>query len=275
MESQGTGIKVCILSYNRPNFLREAIFSVLGQTVLPDVLEIYDNGSDGTVVESIRDLVENGSVVWNGSEKNNGVHWNLNRVFSEQNAQWPFLYAMHDDDRICPFFLGKQLAFLKQNPSVVAVACNALEIDEEGRYLNTFLHNPKKRNSDEYYKDVVDVVRLYMRTFLAFPSIVYRSSAATRVSFQLRFGQLADVGFLLDLAREGSIAYVNQPLLEYRQHKGQSHASCEQDWRNLEDYQISLTKEFPQLFPSVNAYVIKRRIHRFLKKIIKNLLTPG
>lgn len=270
MEFQETGVKVCILSNNRPRYLREAIFSVLGQTVLPDVIEVSDNGSDSAVFESVRDFVESGKVIWNGSGENKGVHWNLGRVFSQKNTGWPFLFAMHDDDRISPTFLEKQVGFLKQNPSVVAVACNALEIDEEGFFLNTFLHNPKKRERFEYYESVVDLVKLYMRTFLAFPSIVYRSSYAARIPVQSRFGQLADVRFLLDLAREGSIAYVNQPLLEYRKHKGQgSHAVPEEDCRNLEDFQISLTHEFPQLFPFIDLYVAKRRIYRYLKRLKK------
>lgn len=268
--SQGTEIKVCILSYNRPDYLREALLSVLRQTLSPDAVEIYDNGSDEAVFESVRDCVEDGRAAWSGSERNNGdngVHWNLNRVFCEENARWPFLYAMHDDDRICPTFLEKQVGFLERNPSVVAVACNASEIDAEGNYLNTFLHNPKRRKDVEYYGDVADVVRLYMRSFLAFPSIVYRSSVATRVPFRIHFGQLLDVGFLMDLVRKGPIAYVNQPLREYRQHKGQSHTSSRNDWRNLEDYQVSLVKEYPQLFPPINAYVAKRRAYRCMKRL--------
>lgn len=262
----GSKVGVCVLSYNRGKYLREAVKSVLGQTLIPDWIEIMDNGSDPAVFDSIKPWVESGKVLWRGSDVNRGVHWNLQRAF-QRGKDVDFLYVMHDDDRLMKNFLSKQVGFLRSNPSVIAVSCNAREIDQKG-VRSGFLHKPYRRRSVEVFKGVPDMVRLYMRTFMAFPSVVYRGGAVSSNPVLKRFGQVVDVVFLTELARKGTLAYQNRVLFEYRVHGAQdSSVFKEDDWRVLENYYLSLSKEFPDLALSVYWYLARRRLSRAWKRL--------
>ncbi|QVL36820.1 glycosyltransferase family 2 protein [Aminirod propionatiphilus] len=261
-------VNVAILSYNRAAYLAEAVDSLFTQTLPPERILVFDNGSDESVAEAIRPWIESGQVLWRGSETNRGVHWNLARAFSQGGEGSDCLFVMHDDDRLCPAFLERQTAFLDENPRVVAVACNAYEIDGEGRRLGSLLHNPKRREAREFFPDLPSMVRLYTKTFMAFPSVVYRSDAADAAPVRAEFGQLVDVVLLTELARRGTLAYVNEPLWEYRVHGGQDSSSFrERDWLLLENYYRERAREFPELKFSVAAYLARRRLSRLWKRL--------
>lgn len=263
-------VNVAILSYNRGAYLAEAVDSLFTQTLPPERILVFDNGSDESVAEALRGPIEAGRVQWRGTERNRGVHWNLARALAEGGKGSDCLFVMHDDDRLCPAFLERQTAFLDENPRVVAVACNAYEIDEEGRRLGSLLHNPKRREAREFFPDLPSMVRLYTKTFMAFPSVVYRSDAAAAAPVRAEFGQLVDVVLLTELARRGTLAYVNEPLWEYRVHGGQDSSSFkERDWRLLEGYYRERAREFPELKGLISAYLFRRRLSRAWKRLKK------
>lgn len=258
-------VGVCILSYNRGEYLEEAVRSVLKQTLSPDWIEIMDNGSDPAVYESVRPWVESGKVLWRGTEVNKGVHWNLKRAFS-RGRDVDYLYVMHDDDRLLRDFLAVQVGFLESHPSVVAVSCNAHEIDKMG-VRSGYLHKPHRRRQMEVFKGVSDMARLYMKTFMAFPSVLYRGESVSSNPVSPVFGQVVDVVFLTELARKGYLAYQNRPLFEYRIHDAQdSSVFKEDDWRVLERYYLSLAEEFPDLTTYVHLYLFRRRLSRSWKR---------
>ena len=261
-------VNVAILSCNRGAYLREALASLFDQIKVPRKIFVFDNGSDESVAEAVRPWIESGQVLWRSSETNRGVHWNLARAFSQGGEGSDCLYVMHDDDRLCPSFLERQTAFLAQNPCVVAVACNAWEIDGEGRRMSGCLHNPKRREDREIFPDLPAMVRLYTKTFMAFPSVVYRSQAAARATVRADFGQLVDVVLLTEMARTGALAYVNEVLWEYRVHGGQDSSSFrERDWLLLEGYYRERAREFPELKFAVAAYLARRRLSRLWKRL--------
>lgn len=264
-------VNVSVLSYKRPVFLGETVASIFRQILLPCRVTIFDNGSGEDVYESVRSLVETGLVHWRGADENRGVHWNLQRALTEGVEGSEFLCVMHDDDRYLPDFLFKQTKFLGENPSFAAVACNAGMIDESGRPLQGNMHNPLKRKAVEIFEDVPAVVRLYFRGYLAFPSMVYRSQAAARVTVRPEFGQLTDVVLLTELARQGPLAYINEPLWEYRVHPGQdSYSFNEKDWETLGSYYREIAREFPELKRQTFFYLLKRRLSRIWKRLRGN-----
>lgn len=265
-------IGVCILSYNRPEYLRKAIESVLNQSLRPSWVEIMDNGSDPSVKESVRGWIEDGSILWKGESVNKGVHWNFQKALARGDSA-DYLYIMHDDDVLLPSFLKEGVGFMSNHPELVALACNGYEIDSDGSRIGN-LHNPKRRKNVEFFPSVGDMVNLYMKTFMAFPSIIYRGEFLAGVEVPSRFGQLVDVVFLTELARKGGLAYLNKRLFEYRVHGGQdSTVFKEDDWRLLEKYYLSLSKEFPGLSWRIKAYLARRRLSRYWKKIKRKLLS--
>ena len=86
-----TSIGVYILSYNRPEYLKEAVISVLQQQRRPDRIVVLDNGSDSNVKESISSELGLG-VIWISTDEIHDSLWNHRRVL--ELAQEDLFYLM-------------------------------------------------------------------------------------------------------------------------------------------------------------------------------------
>jgi len=213
-------VSVLVLSHERPQFLRQAVASVLGQSKLPSTITILDNGSGPDVRQAVADFLAQG-VRWEGSDVTRSGLWNIQRALDRGNSE--YLYVMHDDDRLCPSFLETQVKFMEENGRAVAVACGAHKIDSAGKRIGSF----GRGSNDEirWVNSGAELALLYSRADgPPYPSVVYRTSCARRVRIRPEFGKVTDVVFLCELADVGPIAYRSTELLEYRIHSGQDSA---------------------------------------------------
>lgn len=261
----GSDITVCVLSYNRSAFLEEALASLCAQTCVPGEIVVLDNGSAPDVRERVEPFLRKG-VRWEGVDMPQTPLWNFRRAFAR--TERPFLYVMHDDDRLLPMFLERQRAFLLAHPEVIAVACNAHEIDDAGVRTGKTLHNPGRRREVELFPSRSRMVELYTRTYLAFPSVLYRTPFPAKVPMQEEYGQVADVVFLCELARFGVLAYVNEVLWEYRVHHGQDSSRFKQEFlQRLDGYFRAVGEEDPTIRQQVRAYLLRRMLSRKWKSL--------
>jgi len=120
--------------YNGERFLREAIDSLLAQTLDDFELIISDNAStDGTQEICETYSTKDRRIRYYRSEANVGAGRNYNRVFELSSGTY-FKWAAHDD--VCaPEFLEKCVAVLERDPPVVLCYPMMIDIDEEGRNL--------------------------------------------------------------------------------------------------------------------------------------------
>jgi glycosyltransferase involved in cell wall biosynthesis len=265
----GSDITVCVLSYNRGAFLEEALASLEAQTCSPGEIVVLDNGSAPEVRERVEPFLRRG-VRWEGVDVPQTPLWNFRRAFAR--TERPFLYVMHDDDRLLPSFLERQRTFLLAHPEIIAVACNAHEIDERGVRTGKTLHNPRRRRAVEFFPSRSRMVALYTRTYLAFPSVFYRTPFPAEVPMPEEYGQVADVVFLCELARLGVVAYVNEPLWEYRVHSGQDSSRFNQEFlRRLDGYFRAVGEEDPTIRRQIRAYLLRRMLSRKWKSLRRAL----
>jgi glycosyltransferase involved in cell wall biosynthesis len=214
---------VGILSYNRPAFLREALISVLAQTRRPDRIAIYDNGSDWHVREGIVDLLAQG-VEWVGAEVNRPALWNINRAM--QSIQTDCFVLLHDDDRLGPDFIEKQIAAMSANLGWSAISCNGYFIDDSGQRTGATLSVPVLTPEYELFECSGQVALKYAgNSCIPFSPAMYRTAMAKVVPFRTDFGKVLDATYFCDLAEIGPIAYLSLPLYECRLHGGQDSSS--------------------------------------------------
>jgi hypothetical protein len=116
------------------------------------------------------------------------------------------------------------------------------------------------------------MVELYTRTYLAFPSVLYRTPFPAEVPMQEEYGQVADVVFLCELARLGVVAYVNEVLWEYRVHHGQDSNRFKQEFlRRLDGYFRAVGEEDPTIRRQVRTYLLRRILSRKWKSLRSSL----
>lgn len=227
-------ITVCIMSYNRPKFLREALSSVLAQDLQSKKIIIYDNGSDECVYEEIKEFIGL-KVQWRGAEFNHSGIWNFNRALRE--CETKYIMMFHDDDRLCPDFIETQVKFLEANDNFVAISCNGFLINESGESKNATLA-PLKLSEIEVFSCSGQVALKYAgNSCIPMSPMVYRVQAVSLVEFREEFGKVCDAVLFCDLADIGMIAYQETPLYECRVHSGQDSSYFAYNLMNqLEDF---------------------------------------
>ncbi len=150
-------LSVIIPTYNRRAMVREAIESVLAQTVAPFELIVVDDGSsDGT----IEDLALLGDSIRLERIANQGPAAARNRGVAI--AQAPLIAFLDSDDLWSPTKLERQLEFMRENPACEISQCDEIWI-RNGRRVNPGVRH-RKRAGDFFVES--------LRTCLVSPSAV-------------------------------------------------------------------------------------------------------
>jgi len=212
-------VTACILSLNRPGYLRDAIDSVLSQTQMPKEVVIFDNGSKSYVLAAVQEYLEKG-VRWQGVDFTRSFIWNFRRAVVQAKSKYVFM--MHDDDRLCPDFLEIQIHYLEKNPDVVAVSCNGYLIDDNGNRNGRLIMSNFEDSQVERYECSGDVAFKYaIDSCIPFSPIIYRTEALKLVDLRDEYGKVCDAVFICDLADIGIVALQSSALYECRMHSEQ------------------------------------------------------
>jgi len=263
-ENLNSNITVFVLSHNRPQYLPDAIESILNQTKKPREIIILDNGSTNDVKQSIQKYLKDG-VIWVGSDKSNSVFWNIKRTKNRTDSK--YIFIMHDDDRLCYNFLEKQIQFLERNPNIISVGCNGYLINNKGNRFG-YLVTSKKRKEIEFYHSIYEIISLYSSgQCIPFPSIVYRTEFWNAIDFKKELGPGTDMVFLCELVKLGIIAYQPTILFQYRMHTNQGSKSLNEDvYKKIENFYKRNCRNNPALYKIILSNISKAKTRRFLDK---------
>ena len=99
MSAKTPKVSVCIPTYNRPDFLRQAIESVLAQTFSDYELIISDNASEDSTTDLISSFKDR-RIIYIRKEKNIGAIDNFNSCLAA--AKGEYITIFHDDDIMLP-----------------------------------------------------------------------------------------------------------------------------------------------------------------------------
>lgn len=261
-------ITVGIMSYNRSEYLREAVSSVLAQTRRPKSIVIYDNGSNKCVFESVEELLGD-EVQWMGVDVNHPFVWNFNRVMFGNASK--YVMMLHDDDRLCPNFLEAQIGLLESDNSLVAVSCNGYFIDGAGNRNGRTLVPVVGNSPVELYKSSGQVALKYAsNSCIPLSPTIYRRQRASAVKFREDFGKVCDAVYFCDMAEIGSIAYQTMPLYESRLHSGQDSSYFPYDLMNqLEQFFLSRKCITDEESENLHKLLLAQHTARNLKQIFQ------
>lgn len=226
-------VTIVIPTFNRFNFLCEAIRSSLEQTADVDVI-VVDHGSSDETTRIPK--IFGDSIRFIRREFDSGPHFSwLDGCLM---AQTPFIKLLFDDDFLEPTFIEKTMELL--SPSVGFVFSRATIIDAEGRPA-TELFNGIVRGSGVFHK-MVD--RRAVRTPVISPSAaVFRREDLIDSLFidklPLQERKYHGVGpdhfvKLLALIRYRKFGFVDEPLVSFRSHPGSITAASAGDHSQAE-----------------------------------------
>lgn len=127
-------VSVLIPAYNHESFVEQAVRSVWNQSYKNlEIIMIDDGSSDNTGLLAHRLQEESPIRMKVLSRENNGLCKTLNECLSLANGEWIALLA--SDDFYHPEFISENMKMvLAERNYLVAVHCDAVQVDEVGRF---------------------------------------------------------------------------------------------------------------------------------------------
>lgn len=253
-------ISVIITSYNQKNYLREAIESVLKQTLLPyEIIIVDDCSSDGSQ-DMILDYARRYPDLIRAFCHEKGLGIPKNRNFALRQVRGDLICFLDGDDRFLPSKLELELETLQRHPEASMVFSNIYYIDEQGQRTGLWAE-----------RDAPPTGYVFKETFsLDWPKgHTYRNELMTldaqeQVGFydeELHIWE--DWDLRIRFTSRFTVAYCPIPLVEYRQHpKGISMISSR-------DLHISIMK----MTYERNRHLLQNLSARDCKEVERKLFT--
>lgn len=245
-------VTIALITYNRPNYLRDAIKGAISQTFKDFELLIMDNGSD-VPTRQIIDSFDDSRIVYHRNPENSSEF--INEAFLY--AKGEYLLITHDDDIMMSDMIRRQLDVLENDRDVLAVACNMSDINSQGKILKKITH---KLNKDLIFeKEQFIDFYLTRGISLTCPTVMMRLEKFKEhnLKFDASVGPATDVYFWFKInLLPFRIYFICQPLYLYRIHENQDSTL------NKLSMEISLYK-------GLEAFLMKNKLDQYINQLKK------
>ena len=249
-------VSVIIPTYNRPDYLREAVDSVFAQTYpFIEILVIDDGSSEGGALtksalkpylspDSLSSRLPKVTYLY---QKNCGLVPAVNRGLAL--ARGEYIQRLDDDDRLLPEKIARSVNVFQAHPTVGLVATGYYHIDAVGKRIHTCPPRP--------CAGPTRLLNMLMWCVSACAGVMVRSLVHQKVGVYREI-KAQDYEMWVRVAKEFEVETLNLPLAEYRQHPGSSinikdnRAKMEQDILNFTDEQIQSTP-LEELIPNLRS----------------------
>ncbi len=227
-------VYVGIPTRNRPEFVRDAILSVLAQSYTDLRVLVTDNDSEPAHARNVEAFVaglEDPRISYVSNPVADGERGQTLYNFSR--CEEPYFMLVHDDDRLRPSLIERAVEALEADPSLAFVATSQNLIDEMGEVLveesaryNQWLG--RHHLTDGRVADVLETV-LHGGAF-SMSGTVFRRTTMAKLGFVDPDGGGFPIDMItyLRIGEAGQHGYfINEPLADYRWHAGQSRVKHE------------------------------------------------
>jgi glycosyltransferase involved in cell wall biosynthesis len=207
-------IDIIIPTYNRADYLKMAIDSVLNQTYKNYTLYVIDNCSTDNTAK-LMETYTSSQLTYIKNKTNLGFIGNLNKAL--QTGSSDLFQIFHDDDILEPDFLDCAVTFFDKFNDTAFVHTGAYIINEKNELVKRHIKDyPSSISGDEFFEN-----HLKNPTSIICPSVVFnRLKISDKILFNNNTQFTADVVFFILCSNYGNVGYINKPIIKYRQHYG-------------------------------------------------------
>jgi glycosyltransferase involved in cell wall biosynthesis len=187
--------------FNGEKYLREAIDSILNQTLTDFEFLIIDDGSRDNSVQIISSYSDP-RIKFVRNDTNLGISKTLNRGIEMASAE--YIARMDADDISYPTRLQKQYNYLIENPDCALLSTWAKMITETNEHIRT-----------EKYRSRLHYYNLTFECWMYHPTVVFKKTAAKEVGmYSIPYAE--DFELFWQLSRKFKIACLEEVLVDYR-----------------------------------------------------------
>lgn len=210
-------ISVIIPVYNqKPEYLIEAIESIINQTRKPDEIIIVDDGSDKPITLDIflpisEGILPKGTYKILRNEKNMGIGFSRWRGIKEATGE--YIAFLSSDDIWDPKFLEVMMKEAEKQPNKILYSSN-YHMDKEGKII--FKFEPPSFSSHEDFCIACWGAAERNTMFVNLSAVLIPREVFDKVWFDVNLKYCEDLDFLLRSMKHFEYFLVKQPLLKYR-----------------------------------------------------------
>jgi glycosyltransferase involved in cell wall biosynthesis len=217
-------ISICLPIYNGTNYMRQALDSVLRQTLDDFELLIANDRSEDGTLEIIEEYAARDKRIkyWTNPQKL-GLFENYNECMRRSSGQFIKLFA-HDDifeDNI----LRRMVAVMEEKPSVSLVSVAKAWIDGSGKKTEAVSQLSQKTmkpyTEDTYVPGKEAICKTLQKNanWLGEPCAVMFRREHMGMGFDTNFRQIGDLEFSYRLLEKGDFYYIADELVLFRKHE--------------------------------------------------------
>lgn len=238
-------ISVLMVTYNRAEFLKESIASVLNQTYKNIQFIIVDDGSTDDSCQIIEDFQDDRIELYR-LKKNRHICYATNYGFSKIKGE--YLARIDSDEVWYPQKLTEQMKFM-ENHKECKICFTSVDIID--RYGNNV--NDKEQQLMKLYETQLQSQEEYLRYFflegncLAQTSVLMKTEVLRKIGeFNPSYVQLHDFEYWVRVAKYYKIYLINKHLLAVRRFSEEDHMENNSSGSNLMN-QIRFYNEFSDI----------------------------
>ncbi len=213
-------LTVFVVTYNRAEYLKLTLQSILEQTYKDFCLVVLDNASTDDT-KNIIDNIKDKRLIYLAHKKNIDAPNNMNTAINMALTQYFIIF--HDDDLMMPQFIEKELDVIQKYDFDI-LSCFAKHIDEYGNiqeYYRKTNNKPLSFTGSEYFKSFLNA----SPNTIYCPSVIYKNDfiKTHKLFFDYEKAGLAcDAYLFFEIERNyGKIGIYPQELFFYRHHSQQ------------------------------------------------------
>ena len=278
-------LTVALLTYNRPHYLQLALRAIIEQTYTDFELLVMDNGSTDNTPEVVLGFKDDRLRYVRNAP---GHPASFNGTSAVLIARGKRLLITHDDDIMEADMLQRQMAMFDRNPELAAIWTNQSTMDENGQRLLDHLAPPGPDRiyaRGEYIAKAAEERHWHPPSSLIFTPGLLPLASLHKVYRGLPLGTgkraptegSGDYIIPAQMNLKAPVAFLNAPLLRYRQHGGQETNHADLTGAVLHGY-VSLrrfvvrTDYKQQYVPVYDALIARYKAQRRVTEIAGSTL---
>lgn len=249
-------ISIITITYNRANYIKEAIDSVLAQTFQDLEFIILDDFSDDNTENIIKNYSDD-RIKYFKNDRQLGITKSRNKALNLCCGE--YIAILDSDDIWCDRDkLQKQIDFLENNPDHALIGTNAIFIDDRGGSIK----KSKVKLNDKNIRNVI-----LLRNQFFHSSVLFSRKAIESLGFYdeaLKIGE--DYDLFLRFGQKYKFANIRDYCIKYRVH---NNSICVSDKINGAKFTHRIIKKYRTYYPNFFFALIKSYLRIFLAHFSK------